>query len=241
MRQKMNRSCKLKNRRAVRGYSIIELLVAIGIFSFLLLGAAGTFWQFSSSVGDQDLFTSRARIFQSLVYMMGMPATIRASVESEGAGGALWNCVKLSGACDAKTLHDVTLVLPEITTDAANNVITSTAISGPPAHPLRYSYQGEICDPVKATCPEDEYPISVSTRFEAICPPAYDINSNGIWPINKPIYPDGLQLLNKCNNSAHYIKIHYVFSPTPGASTKFDFAPISGVIYVSSVAVRTSY
>lgn len=237
----MNESRTLKNSKSQRGYSIIELLIAIGIFSFLLLGAAGSLLQFSSSVGDQDLYTSRARIFQSLVYMMGMPATIRASVEKEGSGGPLWNCVKLPGACISKTLYPVTLVLPEITTDASGNVITSTAISGPPANPLRYSYKGEICDPAVSACSVDEYPISVSTRFEAICPPEYDINSNGIWPTTKPIYPDGLVLLNQCNNSAHYIKIHYSFFPTPGASSKFDFAPITGVIYVSSVAVRTSY
>lgn len=216
------------------GMSIIEMLVALGIFSFLLLVSADSFWQSSKALQNQETVVARNRVLQNLIYIIGTPASIRSSLENAASGSPIWTCV-YGKPCTTGTIQDLVVYLPPVGVDG-NKVVTSGAITGTPTKPMLYNLRGEICDPSAGPCDASEFPISVSTQFDAICPPMYDYKK-GVWPSSKPINPDGLQIPTTCEY-AHYLKVFYRFEPAAGSPPELSFPPVTGSLYVNAVKIR---
>lgn len=225
---------KRNQRSSTAGFSIIEVLVSIGIFSILLLASASFFSQINQSIKQKQYAVARIRLIHSLINIMGMPATLRAS-GAAAPTGVLGQCIVHSqGAiCSGwanQPPSEVALYLPPITGTTVANL--SGPLSGTPSAPLLFSPDGKTCDPQRANCPPETYPISVSTRALPICPPAYSAATDPNW--SQPIFPNGLVQMSDCWQSL-YIKIYYEFRTTAGAPERFSFAPVRGTIMVSSV------
>ncbi len=225
------------NRSA--GLSVIEILVAIALFSMALAANLYFFSQTNRTIKQQSYQETRVRLFQGLIYMMGMPATLRGSLRDPSPEAAILKSAIQNGlgAVPSAPLP-ITLYLPVVTGDATT-IHTSGPISGPTNAPLRYSLEGKICvqssTPGGAAgtnaCDPAIYPISVSTTFMPVCPPRYDYY-NGVW--SGPIYPNGLVIPNSCNR-AQFIKIKYRFETTPYAPTDLYFDPVEGSVMVSAI------
>jgi prepilin-type N-terminal cleavage/methylation domain-containing protein len=224
------------------GFSLIEILVAIGVFSIALYASINFFSQVNQGLKRQSYTQTRIRLFQNLIYIIGMPTTIRASLENDTATGRLWASVRGGfgtvpgmGAVPIAPLP-IALFLPVVGGDATT-VVTSGMITGTPGAPMLYSLDGGNCIPSAGTvCDPAIYSVSVSTTFMPICPPIYDA-WNGVWA--GPIYPNGLRIPTSCSH-AQYIKVFYRFRPTPGSPPELDFTPVTGSIMVSSVIANTS-
>jgi prepilin-type N-terminal cleavage/methylation domain-containing protein len=226
-----------ENLNQQSGFSLVEILVSISIFSFLILVSIGSFSQANQALKRQEQGMTRSRLFQSLIYVMGMPAALRAAGENAGEGSRLWACIQ-GGACHVGNYTDVVLYLPPLVADTSQ-VVTSGAITGTTADPLLYNLDGIPCKPGETCSPED-YPVSVSTQFDGICPPQYDQTHALYWPEDKPINPDGLEIKTSCHHT-HYIKIKYTFKPTAGAPASMYFEPVTGTLWVSAVALRLGF
>jgi Tfp pilus assembly protein PilV len=227
---------QVEKRAKTAGFSQLEILVALGIFSISLTASIAFFSQANRHLNEQTYLETRVRIFQNLIYMMGMPATLRGSLENDTPSGNLWKAVRNGMGPVPTSPWPIALFLPVVAGDATT-VQTAGRISGPPGAPLRYSTEGIVCDStVPSGCDPAEFPISVSTEFLPVCPPAYDYYY-GLW--SGPIYPNGLAIPTSCNR-AQYIKIFYHFFPTPGAPSDLSFTPLTGSIMVSAVAANVS-
>ena len=209
------------------GMSIVEVLIAIGIFSFSLLASLSFFSQANSTIKQQNDSDARRRLFQNLIYMIGMPSTIRGSLENDTSAGSLWKSVRNSlGAVPAAPLP-VALFLP-VVAGTATSVNTSGPITGTPTAPMFYGLDGSTCT---SSCDPTIYTISVSTEFMPICPPDYDYY-RGVWV--GPVNPNGLNISNTCNR-AQYLKVFYNFQPAPGSPVELSFTPVTGSVMVSAV------
>lgn len=221
----------LRQKSFSKGFSSIEILVAIGVFSITLLASISFFSQINRSIQMQNQSEIQRRIFQGVIYLIGMPSTLRGSMEHDTSNGILWKSIRNNLGSLPVSPVPLTLFLPVVTGNSTS-VFTSGKISGPPSSPLLYSLDGGSCDPsTGANCDPKIYSISVSTEFLPICPPQYDY-WNGAWA--GPVFPNGLVLSNSCNR-AQYIKVFYNFKPTPGAPPELVFAPITGSVMVNAI------
>jgi len=219
---------RLQKVQNSNGFSAIETLIAIGFFSMSLLTSVVFFAHANISIKQQAYFETRTRIFQTLIYIMGMPSTLRGSMENDTPTGMLWKSIRGNlGTVPAAPLP-IALFLPVVAGDATS-VVTSGQLTGPPDNPLYYSLEGGSCSGV--SCDPTVYSISIITEFTPICPPAYDYYY-GVW--SGSINPNGLQISTNCHR-AQYIKIFYTFQPAPGVPAELSFAPVSGSIMVSAV------
>lgn len=221
-----------KNNNAESGFSVIEILTTLGIFSLILIASASFFTQMNRKISEEEYAETRMRMFQNLIYIMGMPATLRGSLEYDATqSGNLSKCIRGGMGAVPTTPLPVALFLPVVSGDATF-VRTSGQISGSPNRPLRYSIEGTACTAANPiNCNPSDYPISVTTEFLPVCPPAYDYYY-GYW--TGPVYPNGLTIPSVCGR-AQYIKIFYRFFTTPGAAPHLSFSELTGSMMVSAV------
>ncbi len=227
---------QIPHKKSGAGFSILELLIAISIFSSLLLFSMESFLKAESAIREQDMVLKRIQLFQGLINMMGMPNSIRATIEQDSTTD-LAKCVR-GPWCDEALTEDLTLHLPPLYM-GTSGINISGAISGPPGHPVLYNLYGDSCDTSVGTCDPDEFPISVHTQYQAVCPPMYEYFSvAAYWPLGTPIYPAGIAHVpgTTCIR-AHYIRVLFVFEPTPGATSAVSFKPVQGSIMVSAVSI----
>jgi len=221
------------------GFSVMEMLLAISLFSIVLIFSIASFQKADQAIENQNIVSHRQRLFFNLINAFGMPASVRASVEVNGETSALWKCVR-GFQCTPDIRQDITLYMPPLFSNGSS-VTVSGPISGPPDAPLLYSLKGIPCLPsAGSTCSPDKYPIAVSTQFQAICPPKYDIHAKGnVW--SGPIYPDGLiPITGEDCLRAHYLRIFYKFELVGGSPKIAHFRTVQGSVMVNSVSVNLS-
>ena len=222
-----------RSSRHCFGFLAVEILVAIGMFSVVLAVNLVFFSWTNNFIKKQSYGENRIRLFQSLIYLMGMPSTLRGSLrdpspETEVLKKAIQNGL---GTVPASPLP-IVLYLPVVAGDATT-IRTSGPISGKQGAPLLYGVDGKSCSPSSTVnCDPAIYPISVRTAFFPVCPPRYDYYSSPNWP--PPIFPLGLEIPSSCNR-AQFIKVFYDFEPTIGAPVDLSFDPVSGSVMVSAV------
>lgn len=231
----------LRKRKINAGFSQVEVLVGTGIFAFLMLACGGFFSQMNKTIKQTQYSDTRVRLFQGLISIIGMPSTLRGSMQNDTTSGLFYRSMRndLNLTPLPLTPQPVALFLPIITGDVSS-VTTSGQITGTPAAPLLYNLDGGNCLPSLTVCDPLVYTVSVTTTFMPICPPAYDYYY-GYWDplINGPVNPAGLLIPGSCNR-AHYLKIYYSFSPTPGSPAEMVFAPVNGTIMVNAVLANVS-
>ncbi len=229
----------LERSKKSGGFSITEALASIAIFSFLLLACASFFTQINQNILRQQYATARVRLIHSLIHIMGMPSTLRAS-GAAAPTSVLGKCINhyqnalCSGFANAAP-QGVALYLPPITGTTTPNL--SGPLSGTPSLPLFFSPEGKVCSSGVGQCSPELYPIAVSTRALPICPPAYSAVANPDW--SQPIFPAGLAPQNDCWQS-QYIKIFFDIRPAVGVPDALSFPPVTGTIMVSSVMAGLS-
>jgi hypothetical protein len=228
-----------KKMKTGAGFSVMEVLSSVAIFSFLLLASASFFSQMNQSILKQRYTTSRVRLIHGLIHIMGMPATLRASGAASPTS-VLGKCINhfQNALCSGLSIaapEGVALYLPPITGTTIANL--SGPLSGTPAAPLFFSPEGKVCNPNLESCSPELFPIAVSTRALPICPPSYSVVANPNW--SQPVYPAGLAPMSDCWQS-QYIKIFYDIRPAAGAPEALVFAPVNGTIMVSSVMAGLS-
>lgn len=223
------------------GFSLVEMMVAIALFSALALVGIESFWKAEEALKDQNQTLSRVRVIQNLIYVIGMPASVRAAAQNAGAGSEIWKCT-FGFNCNGGVDRDLVLFLPPVRV-SSSAVETSGPISGSPGRPLLFNFDGIACQPAVSTCVPDDYPISLSTQFDVMCPPAYDWTRTwpGAWSVGPVYKAGGLDIDNSSCSQAHYIIIKYRFQKTAGASSKYDFSPVSGSVWVSNTEIFTTF
>lgn len=174
---------------------------------------------------------------------MGNPASLRAANIKMGTSTILHRCLHGMVCIPFGTTlapQGISLLLPSMFFDGSKMQL-SGAISGPPGQPVQYSLEGEPCvnNPAGSACAPDDFPIAVTTTYEVVCPPHYDIfvSYNTAEPgpnTNADITPSPHCMV------AQYIKIHYNFYPTPGANPNLSFPAQNGIVWVSAVMVARS-
>ena len=225
------------------GFSLVETLAALAIFTIIMLGSFDSFLKAEKNLKSQDLLFARQRLFQNLVQIMGNPASIRAANIKMGNTTTLHKCLHGMVCIPFGTTlppQGISLYLPPMFFDGTKMQM-SGVISGPPGQPVQYSLEGEPCvnNPAGTACAPDDYPIAVTTTYEVVCPPHYDImvSYNTAEPgpnTNADITPSPYCMV------AQYLKIRYNFYPTPGAKPNLSFPAQNGVVWVSAVMVARS-
>jgi prepilin-type N-terminal cleavage/methylation domain-containing protein len=220
------------------GFTLIEALVTISVLGILITTSILFLSDAQTSLKVHEQPITRTRMIQSLINIMGMPASVRASAIQAGTTSRLYLCAREGGCNSADPTTDLSLYLPVMTEYPLGSISTSGRISGPPSDPVLYNLDGVACDPAAKTCLPTEYPIAVSTQFDAICPPQFDVIS-GIRPVplgsDVPLRPL-LDPMPSCFK-ANYIKIHYNFSLAAGAPATYSFPPVTGTLMVSATKV----
>jgi hypothetical protein len=230
------------------GYSLIELLISLGVFTIFLMGSVESFWRAEQALQAQTETMTRARVIQNLINILGMPSGLRVTAYKEGLNSDLGKCIfgKSASCPNPNQLRDLILLLPPLTA-TSNHLALSGPMTGGPAAPMLYNMAGVACNPAtSASCTSKFYPIAVSTQWEAICPPKCDVTYTspaGPWVASdgtNHVNPEGLQIPNACQR-AHYIKIHYKFELASGAPTKYNFKAVTGSIMVSATMAAAAY
>jgi hypothetical protein len=217
-----------------KGFSAVESLIGIGLFSISLLASVSFFSQVNNGMSQQTNSINRLRLFQGLIYMFGMPTTLRGSLNNDTPNGMLSKSINGDIGTIPTSPLPIALFLP-IVSGTATTVLTSGMISGTPAEPLQYSLSGTTCLPAVGTlCDPQIYPIAVSTEFLPVCPAKFDYY-RGKWV--GPVLPLGLAIPNSCFR-AQYIKVIYTLKPAAGAPSDLQFTPVTGSIMVSAVLVN---
>jgi prepilin-type N-terminal cleavage/methylation domain-containing protein len=167
----MSRRKLLKQLKQNDGFTLLEVMVAMGLGIIFFLGSLNFIQMNSAASTLNRTISSRARILAGIRSVAGMPASLRASMramssKSEPVNLGLRNCVGGVNPKDCKNGHNysLTLYLPEVILDPVTKVATSLIpITAPPA---RFDTFGQSCSKLSAACP-----LVVSTTFTPQCPP----------------------------------------------------------------------
>lgn len=147
----------LKNRF---GFSLVEILVALGVMSILMLGIITLVENTNKSGMATRMALTRDRLTNLVTLYISRTGALKNSIIN--AGNANFDrCVNTSIAgtldCTAGPVNDLFLLEP----------VGATVFAGPPANPSRYDANGGPCPALSVNCP-----LEVITSFTAVCPGA---------------------------------------------------------------------
>lgn len=226
------------------GFSMVEAVIGLSILLVFFMMHINSYVQVDKARRVQSDAYSRMRVFQGLITIMGMSTTLRVTAYPLGNTHMFHRCVfNSAGSCfNPSSLRDIRLHLPPLTSSGSTAEL-SGAFTGTPAAPMYYSNDGQACDGLPSACPVEKYPIAVSTRWNAVCPPRADQTypPYGAWvasDMSDHMNPEGIQVPTIWCARAHYIKIHYRFAPRAGGQ---QFKPVTGTLMVNAPAAHFSF
>jgi prepilin-type N-terminal cleavage/methylation domain-containing protein len=188
------------------GFSLIEVLVAMAIVGISVTGLISTIEAVQNQKARQQTKWASERVTSTLIDLISLPATIRAT-EVQPGNYEMYRNIK--GRRSAKHLGDwepVRLFLPFIDRAPDGTYLTGGEFTGEPLQPMRYNDKGDSCDMTLQLCPASQWPIQVSTEYNFSCPPfyhrGYDYKRGGLpyyGPIDDPV---ALAIPGKCISKA---------------------------------------
>lgn len=126
------------------GFSLIEVMITVGILSIIALGTATMFSNMLKSQKDIRAMSNRDYVVELVKHFAGSPAAIARSA-TEAGNADLNRCLGVSGGtCTGNTLINTFTLY-----DSAG-----TPIAGPSTAPIRYTIEGARCPgPASVDCP----------------------------------------------------------------------------------------
>lgn len=144
------------------GFSLIEVMVTVGILSIIALGTMTMFTNMLKSQKDIRAISNRDFVVELVKHFAGSPAAIARSA-TEAGNADLNRCLGvIGGTCTHNTLINTFTLY-----DSAG-----TPIAGPSTAPIRYTIEGARCaGPASVDCPLEAIVWIVPVCSPAACTP----------------------------------------------------------------------
>lgn len=244
----MNRSRQyLHSRRSQeRGFTITEVVVAIGLFSVLMGIVLGNILSDVSHTRHFLAVTTRDRVWAGVRQIVGMPAAVRNSARMQVSGNlvnpGLYNCVygATAGGCQSGQELPLSLYSPYFPIDSTgalhpelmqfvsmpcSPIRTSTCTEEGALKVIRFNEFGTACNEGESGCA-----FLVFTSFTPVCGPA-------TLPQNPPadlLSPSNLLAPLATCTVADYIMVNFQVKVDPNS----QFGQISEKVGFISVKVK---